>query len=301
MTLSSLAAVTVSAFGGGSGFSIWGFTRFFSSTSVSLRRRTNSIFGGAWISSSAPLLLINVRSSQNSATEKHQAATNASGSRRPVKPSRQIGQTTVRLMVDWVRVAGEVRAGRGPPRACSRRRRSSGSRPGSAGQDRCTRTTPEFARLVDAAFDAAAMRGTRQMKLKIDRFDMERTQCLYEHEVRFNLSESGVLPLSLGELVPDRSGRAELDSLRLRSPHSTGRRELRANIARFYGGADPESVMVTNGGSEANYTALWGLAEKRERVAFMLPNYLQGWGLARAWGKRADGFALALDRDASGG
>ena len=138
------------------------------------------------------------------------------------------------------------------------------------------------------------------MKLKIERFDMERTQCLYEHEVQFNLSESGVLPLSLGELVSDRAGRAQLDSLRLRYPHSTGRRELRANIARFYGGADPESVMVTNGGSEANYTALWGLAEKRERVAFMLPNYLQGWGLARAWGRRADGFALVLDRDASG-
>jgi len=36
-------------------------------------------------------------------------------------------------------------------------------------------------------------------------------------------------------------------------------------------------------------------------VAFMLPNYLQGWGLARAWGKRADGFGLLLDREADGG
>ena len=137
--------------------------------------------------------------------------------------------------------------------------------------------------------------------MKIDRFDMERTQCLYENVVRFNLSESGVLPLSLGELVPDPAGRAALDASRLKYPHSTGRRELRANIARFYGGADPDSVMVTNGGSEANYTTLWGLLDKRARVAFMLPNYLQGWGLARAYGQRADAYGLVMDLEAGGG
>jgi len=28
--------------------------------------------------------------------------------------------------------------------------------------------------------------------VKIDRFQMERTQCLYENEVKFNLSEKGL-------------------------------------------------------------------------------------------------------------
>ena len=37
--------------------------------------------------------------------------------------------------------------------------------------------------------------------MKMDRFQMERTQCLFAHEARFSLSESGVLLLSLGELV----------------------------------------------------------------------------------------------------
>ena len=32
--------------------------------------------------------------------------------------------------------------------------------------------------------------------MRIERFDMERTQCLYENEGRFNLSESGMQPLS---------------------------------------------------------------------------------------------------------
>src|SRR3990172_3287982 len=103
--------------------------------------------------------------------------------------------------------------------------------------------------------------------MEIDLFKMERTQCLFENEVEFNLSESGVLPLSLGELVSDSQERAQLDGLLLRYPHSTGRPRLRANIAAFYACADAASVMVTNGGSEANYTALWTLVGGSERAA----------------------------------
>ncbi len=133
--------------------------------------------------------------------------------------------------------------------------------------------------------------------MKIERFQMERTQCLFENEVRFNLSESGVSPLSLGELVRGKEKRDNLDTLPLGYPHSTGRKSLRRNIARIYGGSDYESVTVVNGGSEANYITLWGLVGTSDRVAFMLPNYLQGWGLARAYGRKADGFKLVMKRD----
>lgn len=136
--------------------------------------------------------------------------------------------------------------------------------------------------------------------MKIDRFKMERTQCLFENEVRFNLSESGVSPLSLGELVPGKKQHDKLDSLPLGYPHSTGRKSLRTNIARFYGSSDYKSALVVNGGSEANYVTLWGLVGASDRVAFMLPNYLQGWGLARAYGRQADGYKLVMKRDASG-
>ena len=136
--------------------------------------------------------------------------------------------------------------------------------------------------------------------MKIDRFQMERTQCLYENEVDINLSESGVAPLSLGDLVPDAAQRARLDSLPLCYPHSTGRKSLRENIARFYGSDDFESVTVVNGGSEANYVSLWGLVEPSDTVAFMLPNYLQGWGLARAYSRQATGYKLVMKQDAHG-
>jgi aspartate/methionine/tyrosine aminotransferase len=136
--------------------------------------------------------------------------------------------------------------------------------------------------------------------MKIDRFQMERAQCLFENEVRFNLSESGVSPLSLGELVPGKRQRDDLDNLPLGYPHSTGRDSLRRNIARFYGSSDFKNVLVVNGGSEANYVTLWGLVGAFDRVAFMVPNYLQGWGIARAYGRQADGYKLVMKRDASG-
>lgn len=137
--------------------------------------------------------------------------------------------------------------------------------------------------------------------MQVDLFRMERTQCLYENEVRFNLSESGVLPLSIEELLPDPGARTKLLRAPLKYPASTGRESLRRNIAEFYGCDDPERVTVTNGGSEANYAVLWSLVGQGDRVAFMLPNYLQGQGIARAYGDRVDPYRLRMAADGSGG
>jgi aspartate/methionine/tyrosine aminotransferase len=136
--------------------------------------------------------------------------------------------------------------------------------------------------------------------MKIERFQMERQQALYEKEVKYNLSESGVSTLSIAELLPEKSERDKLEATPLSYPHSTGRKSLRRNIARFYGCEDYECVTVMNGGSEANYAAVWGNVGPSDRVAFMLPNYMQGWGLARAYGRQADAYKLVMKRNASG-
>ena len=129
--------------------------------------------------------------------------------------------------------------------------------------------------------------------MRIERFDMERTQCLYENEVRFNLSESGVQPLSAAELL-DRGADDDgaLLSRPLKYPEANGSRLLRERIAAAYEGADADNVLVTTGTSEANYTTLWGLLEKGDRVAVMIPCYLQTRGLARAYGAGADPYSL---------
>jgi len=133
--------------------------------------------------------------------------------------------------------------------------------------------------------------------MKIDLFQMERTQCLYENEVEYNLSESGVRPLRVEELLEGEDS-ARFLSLAMKYPESNGSLELRERIAQFHG-ATADQVLVTNGGSEANYTSLWGLLEKGDRTAVMLPNYLQTWGLARAYGGRADAFHL-VERQENG-
>jgi aspartate/methionine/tyrosine aminotransferase len=128
----------------------------------------------------------------------------------------------------------------------------------------------------------------------IEIFDMERMQCLYENEVEYNLSESGVQPLTIGELVEGE----ELDrllSLGLGYPYSNGSPLLRERIASFYPGAGPENVTVMNGGSEANYIVLWTLLDGAGRLAFMVPNYMQGWGLGRHFGAGSDAFGLRVE------
>ena len=132
--------------------------------------------------------------------------------------------------------------------------------------------------------------------MRIDTFRMERMQCTYENEVDYNLSESGVLPLKIEELLnPEQL--AELASYSMKYAPANGSPELRENIAQWYPGASPEHVTVVNGGAEANYMILWSLLEKSERAAVMLPNYLQTWGLARAYAGRADAIWLKERRE----
>jgi len=120
--------------------------------------------------------------------------------------------------------------------------------------------------------------------MRLERFAMERMQSTYENQVAFNLSESGVRPLRLAELVDDpEAQRAILDEA-LRYTQSNGTQPLRAAIAALYSGATADHVQVTNGGSEANFITTLRLVERDEDVVLMVPNYMQTWGLARAFG-----------------
>ncbi|HEY1435358.1 MAG TPA: aminotransferase class I/II-fold pyridoxal phosphate-dependent enzyme, partial [Thermoanaerobaculia bacterium] len=132
--------------------------------------------------------------------------------------------------------------------------------------------------------------------MRMDRFEMERTQCLYENEVRWNLSESGVAPLRVEELLGGELSAESLLGQALKYPESNGSTLLRERIARFYPGANVENVLVTTGCSEANYSTLWSLLEMGDRMAVMIPNYLQTRGLARGYAGRADAYRLVEQR-----
>ena len=129
---------------------------------------------------------------------------------------------------------------------------------------------------------------------RIDPFEMERMQSLWWHLVDVDLSESGVQPMSIRDLLGPVADAETFMATRLGYPLSEGSDETRANIAAWYVGATPDHVTVTNGGSEANLLALWTLLEPGDRLAFMLPNYLQGKGLGPFFGERTDTFKLKV-------
>jgi aspartate/methionine/tyrosine aminotransferase len=124
---------------------------------------------------------------------------------------------------------------------------------------------------------------------------MERMQSTYENEVEFNLSESGVHPLRLGELVHDTAAREALLAETLRYTQTNGTPPLRAQIASMYSGATEAHILVTNGGSEANFIAAWNLVEPGDEVVMMVPNYMQIWGLAHAFGATVKDWPLIND------
>jgi aspartate/methionine/tyrosine aminotransferase len=137
--------------------------------------------------------------------------------------------------------------------------------------------------------------------MRLEPFAMERMQSTYENLVDFNLSESGVHPLTLGELVPDAASREALLAEGLRYTQSNGTLALRSAIASLYPGATPDHVQVTNGGSEANYITTWNLVEPGDEVILMVPNYMQTWGLARAFGGTVKEWPLIQRRTSEGG
>jgi aspartate/methionine/tyrosine aminotransferase len=124
-------------------------------------------------------------------------------------------------------------------------------------------------------------------------FLMERMMSLYEQDVEYNLSESGVHPMRLGELLGDDPSWIErLLTTDLNYPHVNGTPELRENVARLYDGAGPENVLVTVGAAEANYITTRTLLVPGDEIAIMLPNYMQIWGIAKNHGLRIRTFHL---------
>lgn len=120
--------------------------------------------------------------------------------------------------------------------------------------------------------------------MKLEQFQMERMQSTWENIVRYNLSESGVQPASLGDLIPDAKEREELLSIELGYSQSNGTPELRRAIAAIYPAATEANVIATIGTAEANFLIAWMLMEPGDEVVMMLPNYMQLWGLVRALG-----------------
>ncbi|MDE3155086.1 MAG: aminotransferase class I/II-fold pyridoxal phosphate-dependent enzyme [Acidobacteriota bacterium] len=130
--------------------------------------------------------------------------------------------------------------------------------------------------------------------MQLEQFDMERMQSTWENLVSYNLSESGVHPLRLEDLVGGEAAVRALLSQRLGYTQSNGTVALRELVAQQYPGATVDHIEVTNGGSEANLLVTWRLVEPGDEVILMVPNYMQTWGLARSFGATVREWPLRL-------
>ena len=103
-----------------------------------------------------------------------------------------------------------------------------------------------------------------------------------EQEAEFNLSESGVHPITLQSLISNHTGALdELLATEINYPQVNGIPELRDNIALTYDGATGDNILVTVGAIEANYLAIRTLLNPGDEIMVMLPNYMQIWGIAK--------------------
>jgi aspartate/methionine/tyrosine aminotransferase len=127
-------------------------------------------------------------------------------------------------------------------------------------------------------------------------FNLEYTQSIWEQKVDFNLTESGVHPIRLDQLLGENGELvAELLGTEINYPHVNGNPELRQNIANLYPGAGIENVLVTVGAAEANNIIMQTLMRPGDELLTQKPTYMQVWGLARNAGNAVRSFSMDPD------
>ena len=131
--------------------------------------------------------------------------------------------------------------------------------------------------------------------MRIETFAMERMQSTWENIVDYDMSESGVRPLTLRELTGMGLDLEAFLDEPLGYSQSNGTIELRERIAALYPGATIDHIEVTNGTSEANYLIALSQIEPGDAVAMQVPNYMQIWGVARSLGADVRTFHLRSD------
>jgi aspartate/methionine/tyrosine aminotransferase len=131
-------------------------------------------------------------------------------------------------------------------------------------------------------------------RVKVETFTLERWMSTWETVAKFDIAESGILPLTTRELLdflpPDdrRDVEDQLLDLRLGYNEARGTARLRADLAATYEGVNPDQILVTTGAIEANYLLVNTLLEAGDHVVSVFPAYQQLYSVAKAVGCQID-------------
>ncbi len=131
--------------------------------------------------------------------------------------------------------------------------------------------------------------------MKIEVFEMERMQSTWENIVDYDMSESGVRPLTLRELGEMGFDLEAFLDEPLGYSQSNGTVALRERLTAVYPGATVDHIEVTNGTSEANYLIALSQLQAGDLVAMQVPNYMQMPGVARSLGAEVRTFRLRTE------
>jgi aspartate/methionine/tyrosine aminotransferase len=129
----------------------------------------------------------------------------------------------------------------------------------------------------------------------LEPFAMERMQSTWENLVDYDMSESGVRPLTLRELVEMGFDLEGFLDQPLGYSQSNGTIELRERLTALYPGTNIDQIEVTNGTSEANYLVALSQLRPDDEVAIEVPNYMQMPGVTRGFGANVRTFRLRQD------
>lgn len=137
--------------------------------------------------------------------------------------------------------------------------------------------------------------------MKIERFELERWMTRWELDVDYDICESGILPLSLGELYTliGPGPASELEALITSMPQSyseaRGTLALRSVLANTYTDVTPDDVLVTTGAIEANFLVFNALLNPGDHVVVVSPAYQQLHSVPRAIGAEVDLWDVSVD------
>jgi aspartate/methionine/tyrosine aminotransferase len=124
--------------------------------------------------------------------------------------------------------------------------------------------------------------------MRIKEFSVERWMDRYETTCRYNLAETCVESLTVGELL-DIAGKtdtvlSELRPLKLTYGAIPGSARLRRNIASLHSSQGPENVVITHGAIGGNALIYQTLVEPGDRVISVLPTYQQHHSIPESLG-----------------
>jgi aspartate/methionine/tyrosine aminotransferase len=126
--------------------------------------------------------------------------------------------------------------------------------------------------------------------MKLETFALERWMTKYESWVKYDIAESGILPLNIDDLLGllpagERASALEkLTGLRLGYSEAPGTHELRSLLAETYRDCAPENILVTTGAIEANFLLFNVLLDPGDHVVACYPAYQQLYSVPRGIG-----------------